>query len=151
MSPSYKKSTWELLLQQTEPEGTISSLSGQSSHCSSVSLFVLLASNTAWSIPHGLVVTGSFAGCISTATALTAKGTEVGGGLIHFETFKTSYFYLDALGGLTDGWSRICVAIVRLPQSWSILDQHGCFSLCFPSCVKQLPLFSEDVGWNWHN
>lgn len=80
MSPSYMKSTWELLLQQTEPEGTISSLSAQSSHSSSVSLFVLLASNTAWSIPHGLAVTGSFPGCISIARALAAKGTQVGGG-----------------------------------------------------------------------
>lgn len=75
-------------------------------------------------------------------------------GLIHFETFETNYFYLDSLGDLTDGWSWICtvlLAVVRLPQSWSILDQHGWFSLCIPSCVKQLPLFSEDVGWNWHN
>lgn len=103
------------------------------------------ASITPWVIPHGLNRDPSrFSGCVTIATTVaTGAGS--------FVTFKISYFCLETLTKVTDRWGLIHAAIVKLPQSWSMLDQHGCFSLCFPSCVKQLPLFSEDVGWNWHN
>jgi len=61
---------------------------------------------------------------------------------MQFVTFKINSFCLETLTNLTDRWGLTLVAVIRLPQSWSTLGQHGCFSLCFPSCVKQLPLFS---------